>query len=41
MKQILQTGHFNKTETALYVIHRNKLNYVKLNCTDICCLYNI
>jgi len=41
MNQILQTGPFNETESALYVIHRNKLKYVKLNCTDMCCLYNI
>ena len=25
-----------QTENALYVIHCNKLGYVKLNCTDIC-----
>jgi hypothetical protein len=41
MKQILQTGPFKETETALYVNHRNNLKYVNLNCTDICCLYNI
>ena len=38
----LKIGPFYKTETSSYVIHRNKFNYVKLNCTEICVspLYN-